>query len=67
MTMWEMTKEEFEALEAKVREYRAFSPDPKKRIMGILMDLKVGGMGVFESVAEAKADEILKEFTAFTL
>jgi hypothetical protein len=62
-----MSKEERDELDAKIREYRVFSRDPKKKIMGILMDMNVGGIGMYEETAEAKADEILKEFTAFTL
>jgi len=62
-----MTQEQINEQEAKVREYRVFSRDPKKRIMGILMDTSVGHSGLYEDVAEKKADEILKEFTAFTL
>jgi hypothetical protein len=67
MALWEMSEEESKEREAKVREYRLFSRDPKKRIMGILMDLHVGGIGMWEEHAEKKADQILNEFTAFTL
>ena len=65
--LWEMTAEEVSERESKVREYRTFTRDPRKKIIGILMDMSVGGFGMLEALAEKKADEILKEFTAFTL
>jgi hypothetical protein len=61
--LFELTKEQVAENAAKVREYRTFNRDPKKRIMGILMDTSVGGFGLHENGAEKKADEILKEFT----
>jgi len=63
----ESSQEEIDARRAKVREYRLFSRDPRKRLIGILMDTSVGDLGLWEATAEKKADEILKEFTCFTI
>lgn len=63
MSLWAMTDGQVKEHEAKVREYRD-SRDPKKRIVGILMDMNVGGFGMWEENADKKADEILKEFRA---
>lgn len=62
----EMSAKDVEEMNAKVREYRD-SRNPKRKIIGILMDTGVGSVGLYESDAEKKAEEILKEFTAFTL
>lgn len=50
------------AREKKARDLRR-SRDPKERLIGILMDISVGGISFYEGYASAKAEEILKEFT----
>lgn len=53
-----MTPEDMKEWDARVEEYRT-SPSIKDQICAIIMDLKIGGTGLFEDTALEKARAIV--------